>query len=64
MKRLGAAILLAMAAVQVMASPRQAPDLALVGSYGATEGEAMILERDGALYLARGGAPADRKSVG
>jgi D-alanyl-D-alanine dipeptidase len=60
MKKLGAAILLAMAAVPAMASPRQAPDLALVGSYGAAEGEAMILERDGALYLVRGDAPAVR----
>ncbi|MDB5708484.1 MAG: peptidase vanX D-ala-D-ala dipeptidase [Sphingomonas bacterium] len=60
MKRLRAAILLVMAAVPATASPRHVPDLALVGSYGATENEAMILERDGALYLARGGAPAVR----
>jgi D-alanyl-D-alanine dipeptidase len=60
MKRLSAVILMAMAAVPAMASPRHGPDLALVGSYGATEGEAMILERDGALYLARGSAPAIR----
>ncbi len=60
MKRLGAAILMAVAAVPAIASPRHAPDLALVGSYGATEGEAMVLERDGALYLSRAGAPPVR----
>jgi D-alanyl-D-alanine dipeptidase len=60
MRRLRAAILMMMAAVPAVASPRHAPDLTLVGSYGATEGEAMILERDGALYLARGKVPAVR----
>ena len=60
MKGLSAAILLAMAAVPAGAAPRHAPDLTLVGSYGATEGEAMIFERDGALYLARRGVPAVR----
>eukprot|EP01035_Chromulina_nebulosa_P030189 gene30189-40103_t len=48
---------MALAAPPVVASPRHVPDLTLVGSYGAAEGEAMILERGGALYLARAGAP-------
>jgi len=60
MKGLRAAILMAMVTVPTTASPRHGPDLMLVGSYGAAEGEAMILERGGALYLARGGAPAIR----
>src|SRR6185295_3666112 len=60
MKGLRAAILMAMVAVPATASPRHGPDLTLVGSYGAAESEAMILERGGALYLARGGAPAIR----
>jgi D-alanyl-D-alanine dipeptidase len=60
MKALRAAILMMVALAPAAASPRRGPDLTLVGGYGATEGEAMILERDGALYLARGSAPAVR----
>jgi D-alanyl-D-alanine dipeptidase len=60
MKALRAAILMTMALAPATASPRRGPDLTLVGSYGATENEAMILERDGALYLARANAPAVR----
>lgn len=62
MKAVRAAMLMTMAiaAACVPASPRHAPDLKLVGSYGAAEGEAMILERDGALYLARGKVAAVR----
>jgi hypothetical protein len=60
MRALVATILMAMAATPVAASPRHAADLTLVGSYGAAEGEAMILERGGTLYLARAGAPQVR----
>jgi len=60
MKALRAAILMMLAMAPATASPRHGPDLKLVGSYGAAEGDAMILERDGALYLARGKAPAVR----
>jgi len=57
-RALVAAILMTMVATPATAAPRHGPDLTLVGNYGATEGEAMILERDGALYLARADAPA------
>jgi D-alanyl-D-alanine dipeptidase len=57
MRALIATILMVLAGAPVMGSPRHAPDLTLVGSYGAAEGDALILERGGALYLARTGAP-------
>lgn len=61
MKTLRAAIVsMALAVAPVVASPHHKPDLTLVGSYGAAEGDAMILERAGALYLARGKEPAVR----
>jgi D-alanyl-D-alanine dipeptidase len=60
MKALRAAILMMLATAPCTASPRHGPDLKLVGSYGVAEGDAMILERDGALYLARGKTPAVR----
>lgn len=60
MRYLGIVLLWLAAAVAPAASPRATPDLSLVASYGAAEGDAMILERDGALYLARKGAPLER----
>lgn len=60
MRALFAMMLMALAATQAEAAPRRLADLALVGSYGAAEGEAMIVERGGALYLARAGMPQVR----
>jgi D-alanyl-D-alanine dipeptidase len=39
--------------------PAKAPDLSLVGSYGAAEGDAMVFERGGVLFLARKGQAAE-----
>lgn len=60
MRHWGRAILIMAAAVAQAAPPRAAPDVSLVASYGAADGDAMILERDGALFLARKGAPLER----
>ena len=50
--------LLMMGAAAEARPPAQAPDLSLVGSYGAVEGDAMIFERGGVLFLARMGQAA------
>jgi D-alanyl-D-alanine dipeptidase len=56
----GWTIALLMMGAAVDAKPRaRAPDLSLVGSYGAAEGDATILERDGVLFLARKGHAAE-----
>jgi D-alanyl-D-alanine dipeptidase len=60
MRAVYAAILTAMAAAAAVAAPRHVPDMTLVGSYGATDGEATILEHGGALYIARAGSPPVR----
>jgi len=51
--------LLMMGAAAEARPPAQAPDLALVGSYGAAEGDATIFERSGELFLARKGRSAE-----
>ena len=51
--------LLMMGAAVDARPPVQAPDLSLVGSYGAAEGDAMIFERRGVLFLARKGRSAE-----
>ena len=56
MRGWAAAVLMA-ASIAVAGPSRASPDHALVASYGTAEGDAMILERDGRLYLVRGGRP-------
>jgi D-alanyl-D-alanine dipeptidase len=51
--RAWAIALLMMGAAVSARPPAHGPDLSLVGSYGAAEGDATIFERDGGLFLAR-----------
>ena len=54
----GWAIALLLTCTAVDARPLS-PDLSLVGSYGAAEGDAMVFERGGGLFLARKGHAAE-----
>ncbi|MFD1610747.1 M15 family metallopeptidase [Sphingomonas tabacisoli] len=62
----GWAIALLLICTAVGARPlSHTPDLSIVGSYGAAEGDATILERGGVLFLARKGhAPEPLKYIG